>query len=112
MDTCTKSIEIAWVSRLSSNGRDIRLEQLIDGQPENRPRYPALHVWWRRKLGIAKTVVALDFATVRFPFPMVIPLGLHDLTNINGVLVSSFGFRPSQHAIMRAKKRFENRLAA
>jgi hypothetical protein len=108
MDTSTKAIEIARVARQNSSGLDVRYEQLIDGQPEHIPGYTLVEVRGRKVLSLGKTMSTLvcGFFLNAFPFPM----GVEDITNVNGVMVRSFGFRPSRRAVAKAKQRFAERL--
>lgn len=110
MATRTEAIEIARVARQNSSGTDIRYEQLVNGKPENIPGYHVRFVTHRQALSEGKTLpsVVIGLWMNVIPFPM----WMEDVTNVDGVMVRSFGFQPSQRAIAKAKKRFAKRLAA
>lgn len=110
MDTHTGAIVIARVSRQNSSGLDVRYEQLINGLPQHIPGYTLVEVWGRRMLSEGKTLSSL--ATGRWLNIVPFPMWLEDVTNVDGVLVRSFGFRPSERAIRKAKKAHAARLAA
>ncbi len=97
------AITIARVTRQNSSGADTRYEQLVDGKPEHMPGYTLLHVGPPKRLTAGKTLSTVVTSYFLNAYPM--PLWMEDITNVDGVLVRSFGFRPSARNIAKARRR-------